>query len=143
VLAVAQQAPASTPSSATKEFKCVEEGVFPDPEDCHSYYRCTSTLQAIHETCFWLTYFNPLARTCTIGGCSIWTKPTRFGLPVANTTTTPSGPFQCPTVGQFPDPKDCRSYYNCDSNLKAKRHTCFFGLGHYDIDNNVCSAGWC
>lgn len=129
--------------AATKEFNCEEEGFFPDPDDCHSYYRCTNTLSAKHESCFRWTYFHPIIKGCSIGGCSIWTNPSRFGLPEANTTTNVSEQFQCPTVGQFPDPKDCRSYYSCNSKLKPQRYLCFFGIGHYDIENNICTLGLC
>jgi hypothetical protein len=117
--------------------------VFPDPEDCHSYYRCTITLQAKHETCFWWSYFHPIRRGCSVGGCSILTKPSRYGITAANDTNISDERFQCQLPGQFADPKDCRAYYSCDSDLKPRRYLCFFGIGHYDINNNICTFGFC
>jgi hypothetical protein len=134
---------ALSPDNATEGYQCTEEGIFPDPEDCHSYYRCTSTLQAKHESCFWGAYYHPVRKGCSIGGCSILTKPSQFGISAANETNVSDGQFRCEYSGRFPDPKDCRGYYNCDSNLRPQHYICFFGIGHYDIENNICTLGIC
>ncbi|XP_059470128.1 uncharacterized protein LOC132193456 [Neocloeon triangulifer] len=49
------------------QFVCNEEGLFPDVEDCFSYYRCESNMgifNKVNETCPTGLAFNPIARAC-------------------------------------------------------------------------------
>jgi hypothetical protein len=139
----ADTAAASSPGNATTGYQCSEEGTFPDPDDCHSYYRCTDTLQAKHESCFWWAYYHPVRAGCSVGGCSILTKPSRFGISAGNGTGASDEQFRCQSSGRFPDPKDCRGYYSCDTSLTPQHYLCLFGFGHYDVENNICTLGIC
>lgn len=40
-----------TTTAPKTQFKCEKSGLFPDPEDCHSYYSCSNDLRASHRTC--------------------------------------------------------------------------------------------
>ncbi|PSN56468.1 hypothetical protein C0J52_08345 [Blattella germanica] len=56
--------------------------------------------------------------------------------------TTTSGIFTCPAKGNFIDPKDCRSYYNCDDPTKPARNTCFMFF-RFDTKTSKCEFGGC
>ena len=58
------------------------------------------------------------------------------------TATTTAGPFQCPAVGVFADPKDCHSYYRCDNVSNPQRGTCLF-FTKFDPNIPGCSLFLC
>lgn len=60
--------PATTPTPKL-EFKCQKPGLFPDPEDCHSYYSCSNDLKSTHRTCRVGYYFDQKINLCTLGFC--------------------------------------------------------------------------
>ena len=45
--------------------------------------------------------------------------------------------FECPNEGVFADPKDCQSFYSCDS-YHAEHYTCGEGL-LFDEEFHVCN----
>ncbi|XP_069685692.1 uncharacterized protein [Periplaneta americana] len=128
---------ASASGSPSKGFQCTKQGIFQDPEDCHSFYRCTEDLKAKHDACWPFTYFNPRTGGCSFGGCSIFTKP---GIITGSTTNKD---FKCDVPGTQADPKDCSGFYICSEDLKPSHYQCFWGLGHYDVETQGCSLGFC
>jgi hypothetical protein len=52
------------------------------------------------------------------------------------------GPFVCPGVGTYPDPKDCRSYYRCQTINDPIHNTCII-LTKYNQDTQGCVFGFC
>jgi hypothetical protein len=72
-----------TPSTSTEEvtptesiteppaqgFTCPGTGVYADPQDCRSYYRCDTITEPKHSTCIILTKFDPAKSGCSFGLC--------------------------------------------------------------------------
>jgi hypothetical protein len=60
-----------TTSAPTTEgpFSCPGTGVYADPEDCHSYYRCDTISNPQHSKCIILTKFDPEKSGCSFGFC--------------------------------------------------------------------------
>jgi hypothetical protein len=56
----------SAPTTAGT-FQCPAVGVFADPKDCHSYYRCDNISNPQRGTCLFFTKFDP-----NIPGCSLF-----------------------------------------------------------------------
>jgi hypothetical protein len=110
------------------EFVCPSTGFFADPNDCHGFYVCDENLKANPSSCTAIAHFDP-QRICVMGSCS---QP-------SNTTAA----FRCTAEGYFADPTDCRSYYECDSDLNAVHGICMGGGGHFDPDSEGCYAGKC
>ena len=54
-------------STTAGPFRCPAVGVFADPTDCHSYYRCDNISNPQRGTCLFYTRFDP-----NISGCSIF-----------------------------------------------------------------------
>ena len=38
-------------AAGEKEFHCEAEGIFPDPDDCRSFYQCVYDAPPYHNTC--------------------------------------------------------------------------------------------
>jgi hypothetical protein len=74
------------------------------------------------------------------------TASTTASTTTSTTTTTSApvadGPFVCPDVGIYADPKDCRSYYRCDTISNPQHNTCII-LTKYDPSTTGCSFGFC
>jgi hypothetical protein len=111
------------------QFKCTSTGFFADPNDCHGFYVCDENLTAVQSSCTSLAHFDP-QRICVIGAC------------VQGSDTTPAT-FRCTAQGYFADPKDCHSYYVCDSDLNAVHRVCMGGGGYYDSEDEGCYSGSC
>jgi hypothetical protein len=120
-------------------FKCTSTGFFADPNDCHGFYVCDENLNAVQSSCTALARFDP-QRICVVGSCV-------QGSAATTTTTTAPTPnntiFKCTSEGYFADPKDCHSYYVCDSGLNAVHRVCMGGGGHYDPVEEGCYSGSC
>lgn len=58
-----------TTAAPRAQFKCDKTGVFPDPDDCHSFYQCGSDLKANHRTCRVGYYFDQKISLCALGFC--------------------------------------------------------------------------
>ncbi|GFG34323.1 hypothetical protein Cfor_06727 [Coptotermes formosanus] len=112
-------------------FVCSSAGVFADPADCHGFYVCDGNLNPTHGSCTSAAYFDPTL-ICVVGPCVQTSPTTTTPAPVTNT------PFECTTAGYFADPKDCHSYYVCDSSLSSSHHTCMGGGGYFDPDAEGC-----
>lgn len=57
------------PAPATA-FKCTAEGYFADPNDCHSYYVCDSSLASVHRVCMGGGgYYDAKEEGCFSGSC--------------------------------------------------------------------------
>ncbi|GFG28168.1 hypothetical protein Cfor_09289, partial [Coptotermes formosanus] len=106
-------------------FKCTSQRYFADLCDCHNFYYCDSNLNVLQGTCTEYGYFDPV-ETCAWGGC-----------------TTTIEPFKCTAAGYYPDPTDCRRYYQCSSALVATSHICMGGGGYFNTDTLGCEAGDC
>jgi hypothetical protein len=128
----------SDPNSTA--FVCPSSGFFADLKDCHRYYVCDDSLNAIQKTCTAIARFDQ-QRICVVGSCSqsLNTTTTTIAAPVTSTNTA----FKCTAEGYFADPKDCRRYYACDSSLNAKSGICMGGGGHFDAESEGCLAGSC
>jgi hypothetical protein len=94
-------------------------------------------LTAVQSSCTTIAHFDP-QRICVVGPC------------VQDSATTTPAPnienyaaFKCTAQGYFADPKDCHSYYLCDSNLNAVHRVCMGGGGYYDPENEGCYSGSC
>nr|CAD7463394.1 unnamed protein product [Timema tahoe] len=59
----------TTSSSGPDEFRCLEQGIFGDPESCEAYYVCSLSLQATHGFCVNGTHFNQTRHSCVLGTC--------------------------------------------------------------------------
>ncbi|KDR19207.1 hypothetical protein L798_06262 [Zootermopsis nevadensis] len=125
-------------------FVCSSSGFFADPKDCHGFYVCDEDLDFTQGTCTAIARFDPQL-ICVVGSCSQSLNTT-----TTTTTTTAAAPvtpsniaFKCTAEGYFADPKDCHSYYACDSSLKAVRGTCMGGGGHFDPESEGCLVGSC
>ncbi|PNF27017.1 hypothetical protein B7P43_G11926 [Cryptotermes secundus] len=122
-------------SSEDVAFQCTSPGFFPDSLDCHNFYRCDESLNVIRGTCTPYGHFDPVD-TCVWGGC---TNP-------VTTTTTPAPTttgFICTTSGYFPDPSDCRAFYQCSNALVATHGFCMAGKGFYNTETLGCEIGTC
>lgn len=51
------------------EFFCEKRGLYEDPDDCHSYYYCDSTLKWTRYTCPGRTHFHNRTKSCVRGEC--------------------------------------------------------------------------
>jgi hypothetical protein len=60
---------ASTEAPAEAEFACPGTGVYADPKDCHSYYRCDTPTEPKHSTCLIFTKFDASKPGCSLGLC--------------------------------------------------------------------------
>lgn len=58
-----------TTTAPKTQFKCEKSGLFPDPEDCHSYYSCSNDLRASHRTCRVGYFFDKKISLCALGFC--------------------------------------------------------------------------
>jgi hypothetical protein len=116
------------------KFSCTSTGFFADPNDCHGFYVCDENLNAVKSSCTTIAHFDP-QRICVVGPC------------VQGSATTTAAPvstvFKCTAEGYFADPKDCRSYYVCDSSLNAVHRVCMGGGGYYDPEDEGCYSGSC
>jgi cytoskeletal protein RodZ len=73
------------------------------------------------------------------------TEPTTEGTTSSpSTTSAPAAdaPFACPSIGVYADPKDCHSYYRCDTISNPQHNTCII-LTKYDPSTTGCSFGFC
>lgn len=50
--------------------------------------------------------------------------------------------FSCRTMGLYSDPKDCKSYYYCDSSLKTQHYSCPRN-SYFNQDRKSCQRGVC
>jgi hypothetical protein len=72
-------------------------------------------------------------------------SPTTETETTTETTTsapTTEGPFSCPGTGVYADPKDCHSYYRCDTISNPQHNTCII-LTKFDAAKSGCSLGFC
>jgi hypothetical protein len=122
--------------SNSEAFVCPSSGFFADPEDCHNFYVCDQHLNAVRSSCTAKAHFDPQL-ICVIGPCVLPTTTTVAPTPVADT------PFKCSAKGYFADPKDCHSYYICDTNLNADHRVCMGGGGYYNPVTSGCYFGIC
>ena len=106
---------------------------YPDPDDCASYYECNNEC-AEHKLCqrnflFDLEYgcFYPTDVECKDRPCDntdhCVTTP-----PPASTTEDCGHPWEgdCNELGEgfYPDPYNCRKYWNCMGNLNVQHMIC-------------------
>jgi hypothetical protein len=124
----------NTASSEDTDFQCTTPGYFSDPLDCHNFYRCDESLNVIRGTCTPYGYFDS-EETCVWGDC---TNPA-----VASTSAPSTTEFTCTTSGYFPDPNDCRAFYQCSNALVATRGMCMAGKGFYNTETLGCELGTC
>lgn len=57
---------ATTTSTTLKPFSCQIAGVFSNPADCKTYFRCTASGNKFILTCPGDTYFNGITKTCSL-----------------------------------------------------------------------------
>lgn len=103
-------------------FKCPDDGLFSDPEDCHMYYKCQNSFSWL-MSCGELVFY-PSEQTCDWNRGDICQKARQLGFgtqPQPN--PTPSGWFKCPKPnGSFRDPYDCSVYFVCEDNIAWQQH---------------------
>jgi hypothetical protein len=142
------------------EFDCPAlEGLYPNPEDCSTYYQCAGGV-AFLEHCPPNLVFNPRAEVCdypeNVPECdgsatnspnTTTTTTTTLAPPPSNETTLAPPPsnettirppgFVCPKEdGFFPNPEDCHSFYVC-FNEEALLVPCPNGLA-FNPDTDTC-----
>ncbi|XP_062549955.1 uncharacterized protein LOC134214649 [Armigeres subalbatus] len=82
-------------------YKCTEEGIFADKDDCLSYFTCVKESDGFKVTrngCLYGTAFDPVLQRCT------------------NDQTPCYKNFKCTKDGKFADPSDPTHYYLCTWN---------------------------
>ncbi|CAG7786435.1 unnamed protein product [Allacma fusca] len=113
------------PTQPSDDFVCPkDEGLFPNPKDCSTYYQCNEGYPFL-EDCPPDLVFNPRTLYCDY----LENVPECNGNPATTTTTPKTSPptgtpgptppgddFVCPKdEGLFPNPKDCSTYYQCNA----------------------------
>ncbi|XP_021920296.1 uncharacterized protein LOC110830111 isoform X2 [Zootermopsis nevadensis] len=115
-------------------FECPRVGTFPDPTDCHNFYKCDGSLVPKLGTCINGTgTYDSDSQMCRVTSCS--------GPPEQLSTSAPA--FTCTTVGVFADPTNCHNYYTCGETLQPFHGSCIKGNGTFDPVNRVCKAESC
>ncbi|CAL1275755.1 unnamed protein product, partial [Larinioides sclopetarius] len=150
-------------ATSKDEFTCESlHGIFPDPDDCSKYYKCSFYLKS-RQTCPNSQLFDSYKKGCRRGedvNCGSRKRPndvddTTTALPTTKkeekgdddpTTTPPTtkkdekDQFTCPSVyGKFPHPDDCSKYYFCTFFLKSLQ-TCP-NSELFDSDKKECRRG--
>jgi len=96
--------------------------IYPDSQQCSRYWQCEKGC-AILVPCDAGTFYDVVTGQC---------------LPPSEAQCAIK---KCPHQGYFPDEKNCRKYYYCDSSLKPHHHNCLNILGMkflFDVDKNDC-----
>ncbi|CAG7718305.1 unnamed protein product [Allacma fusca] len=126
--------PGTGPTQPGDDFVCPkDEGLFPNPKDCSTYYQCNGGY-AFLEECPPTLVFNPRTLNCdyleNVPECNGSLPPSTTKKPGPSTeipdppseipteeppaTTDPPGEFVCSGKdGLYPNPKDCFTYYVC------------------------------
>lgn len=92
---------------------------------------CDQSLNALHGTCTAYGHFDPVD-TCVWGDC-----------PSTVIASTPQSQFVCTAPGYYPDPQDCRAFYQCSNALVATHGICMGGRGFYNTETLGCEIGTC
>ncbi|XP_046391374.1 uncharacterized protein LOC124159539 [Ischnura elegans] len=132
-------------------FTCPDLGRFPDPEDCTSYYQCvgdsTGNIHADHVYCWYGYHFDVVDLLCEEGPCPTISSYFSTTSPFPTTTAfATESPFECPSLGSYPDPADCRKYFVCrgnsSGNIVASSEYCPEGT-YFDPKVASCVYGDC
>ncbi|KAF0294706.1 Chondroitin proteoglycan 2 [Amphibalanus amphitrite] len=126
--------PAPAPTQpAPSDFDCpTDNGLFPNPADCHTFYHCSNG-HAYLKDCPANLEFNPTLLVCDWpedAGCG--GKPTPPPKPTSSPTPkpTPNPDVICPNdtcACRVPDSTDCNKFYQCKDG-KAFPDSCPGGL---------------
>ncbi|CAG7716047.1 unnamed protein product [Allacma fusca] len=109
------------PTPPSDDFVCPkDEGLFPNPKDCSTYYQCNAG-HAFLEDCPPDLVFNPRTENCDYlenvpecNGNPATTTTRKPNPPSDPTTVSPPEEFTCPGKdGLYPNPADCFTYYVC------------------------------
>ncbi|KAL3868835.1 hypothetical protein ACJMK2_041592 [Sinanodonta woodiana] len=103
-----------TEALGTTTPSCTPGMLFPDSEDCRSYYNCTFSHTLVKKICSPGRIFSYSKKRCVIKGS------TGDDCTLALGTTTPS----CTPGMLFPDSEDCRYYYNCTFSRTLVKKIC-------------------
>ncbi|CAD7003036.1 uncharacterized protein LOC105665447 [Ceratitis capitata] len=79
-----------------------------------------------------------LVTVCSSTATHSWRLHYGYGSNAISTTTRA---FKCQSRGLFPDPYDCRSYYDCTSDGTHTHHRCAF-LQRYSANMQACAFAW-
>jgi len=145
------------------QFKCTENGLFPDPESCHKFYSCnimpTGQLQGFIMECNPGLEFHaengrcdwPTSEECKHQGqvqscadlegesrtlCQERSTP-EFAPVVIELETD----LTCTESGIFADPNSCEKYYMCTDSLETFGYDCPLGL-LFNADPEVMDCDW-
>ncbi|CAG0904179.1 unnamed protein product [Darwinula stevensoni] len=121
-----------------------EEAYYPHPKYCYLYYHCEDGYPEL-LSCYGDTNFdigdrrckNPLYVECPPRLPRGTTTPPP-GRQDMTSTTTPSGPYQCPDDEEayYPHPKYCYLYYHCEDGY-PELLSCY-GDTNFDIEDRHC-----
>ncbi|XP_037920314.1 cell wall protein DAN4 isoform X2 [Hermetia illucens] len=87
-------------------FECTRTGMFPDPTNEKYFYVC------IFDGFGYIA----ISMQCSKGLVFI---PDLYRCAAPDTPIPPPAPIECKSVGYYPDPHDCRTYYYCYSNFNG------------------------
>ncbi|CAL1275756.1 unnamed protein product, partial [Larinioides sclopetarius] len=116
-------------ATSKDEFTCESlHGIFPDPDDCSKYYKCSFYLKS-RQTCPNSQLFDSYKKGCRRGedvNCGSRKRPNGDVDLTTTTTILPTtkkvekDEFTCESLhGIFPDPDDCSKYYKCTFYIKS------------------------
>ncbi|CAG0918884.1 unnamed protein product [Notodromas monacha] len=118
------------------------DGIFPNPEDCESFFMCANSIAFIGN-CPPDQQFNPIQNVCDFEfnvKCEETSSGLTYVTPEPPVTADPS--FTCPSpTGNFPYPEDCHYFYKCDGGNAQ-----LFWCGEdnfFDTSINFCNTGDC
>jgi hypothetical protein len=117
--------------------QCVGTGVYcPSSDDCNTMYESCSGRDR-----FATTLACPTGRYCRVS--NITTLAGSCVTDVANTCSA-STDFQCSSIGIFPNPSDCTSYYKCSENeagdsWDAELKRCYTGYVFSPFYSGYCA----
>lgn len=130
-------------SYSVNGFTCTRAGSYRHPADCSKFFRCVKFDQRKHDYTVFIFDCPPgLVFDEKIEVCN-WPAWSESCHGSGEISTTPKSAFQCPGLGYYQDPENCRYFYFCDDTYENGTLTpfdmrCPHGLG-FDPTSFTCN----